>query len=294
MPKYNYITKDGAIYDQKLLQGSVTADLETPDVKLVQGGKSFTLTTISTSGYKAHTRGKGYNEGELKNDKKVYTMGQDRDVEFFVDKEDVDETNGDLEAARVSKEFIDSQATPELDAYRFSALVTKTKELKPENITEDTIDESNVYTTLKKAILPVRKFGPQNVIIYVSSVVMDALERSKEFTRSITNQNVGQTALESRITSIDGMVIKEVWADERFYDKFDFTDGFAPAADAKHINFLIVAKPAVIAVAKTNSIYFFAPGEHTQGDGYLYQNRLYHDLWVKEQQVDGVRASLSK
>lgn len=294
MPKYNYITQDGGIYDQKLLQGSVTADLETPDINLVQGGKAFTLTTISTSGYKAHTRGKGYNEGEVTNDKEVYTMGQDRDIEFFVDKEDVDETNEDLEVARVSNQFIASQATPELDAYRFSALVEQARTLKAENVTEDTVDETNVYTVLKKAILPVRKFGAQNIIIYVSSVVMDALERSKEFTRSITNQNVGQTALESRITSIDGMVIKEVWADERFYDKFDFTDGFAPAADAKHINFLIVAKPAVIAVAKTNSIYFFAPGEHTQGDGYLYQNRLYHDLWIKKQQADGVRVSLSK
>lgn len=288
MAKYNYVTKDGGIYDQKLLQGAITSDLETADVTLLAGGKSFTLSTISTSGYKVHTRGKGYNEGEVTNDKMVYTMGQDRDIEFFVDKEDVDETNGDLEEARVSKQFIDSQATPELDAYRFSKLaqsaVTKT---------EDTIDETNVYTLLKKAILPVRKYGPQNIITYVSSVVMDALERSKEFTRNITNQNVGQTALESRVTSIDGVIIKEVWADERFYDAFDFADGFKPTPEAKHINFLVVAKPAVIALAKTNSIYFFAPGEHTQGDGWLYQNRLYHDLWVKKQELDGVVASLT-
>jgi len=33
---------------------------------------------------------------------------------------------------------------------------------------------------------------------------MDALERSTEFNRSITVQNVGVSTLDSRITSIDG------------------------------------------------------------------------------------------
>lgn len=35
----------------------------------------------------------------------------------------------------------------------------------------------------------------------------------------------------------------------------------------------------------------FAPGEHTQGDGYIYQNRLYHDIFVKKQLADGVSVS---
>ena len=63
------------------------------------------------------------------------------------------------------------------------------------------------------------------------------------------------------------------------------------ASDGKDINFLIVAKPAVIAKAKFNSIYLFAPGQHTEGDGYLYQNRLYHDLFVLETKKDGVYVS---
>ena len=79
---------------------------------------------------------------------------------------------------------------------------------------------------------------------------MDALERSSEFTRNITNQNVGQTALESRVTSLDGVLLVEVWDDTRFKTKFDFTDGYAAAADAQDINILVVAKQAVIPVVK--------------------------------------------
>ncbi len=75
-------------------------------------------------------------------------------------------------------------------------------------------------------------------------------------------------------------------------DKYDFTEGYKVTDDAKSINFEFVAKPAVIPIVKENAIYMFAPGQHTEGDGYLYQNRLYHDLFVKSQKQDGIYVSL--
>lgn len=283
----NYIKKDGGLFDQKINQGLLTSILGVPEVNLVNGGKSFTLTTISTSGLQAHSRSKGFNSGTYSNDKEVYTMGQDRDVEFYVDTQDVDETNQDLAVSNISKVFIEEQVQPEIDAYRFSKMATDAGQVKEETLTVD-----NVYTQLKAALLPVRKYGAQNIIGFVSSEVMDFLERSKEFTRSITNQNVGTTALESRVTSIDGVQLVEVWDDTRFKTEYDFSDGYKPKDTAKDINFILVAKQAVIPVVKENAIYLFAPGQHTEGDGYLYQNRLYHDLFIKKQKEDGVSVSL--
>lgn len=283
----NYITKDGGLFDQKINQGLLTSILGIPQVNLVNGGKSFTLTTISTSGLQKHSRSKGFNSGTYENDKEVYTMGQDRDVEFYVDTQDVDETNQDLAVSNISKVFIEEHVQPEIDAYRFSKLATDAG-----HSTEETLTVDNVYTQLKAALLPIRKYGAQNIIGFVSSEVMDFLERSKEFTRSITNQNVGTTALESRVTSIDGVQLVEVWDDTRFKTAYDFSDGYEPAADAKDINFILVAKQAVIPIVKENAVFLFAPGEHTEGDGYLYQNRLYHDMFIKKQQKDGVSVSL--
>lgn len=283
----NYITKDEGIFDQKINQGLLTAALGVPNVTLLNGGKSFTLTTITTSGLQPHTRNKGFNSGTAENEKKVYTMGQDRDVEFYIDKQDVDETNQDLAVGNISKTFINDHVQPEIDAYRFAKMATDSVHKTTETLTVD-----NTYTQLKDALLPIRKFGAQNIIGYVSSEVMDFLERSKEFTRSITNQNVGMTALESRITSLDGVTLIEVWDDSRFKTAYDFSNGYVPTASATDINFVLVAKPAVIPVVKENAIYLFAPGEVGQGDGYLYQNRLYHDLFIKEQQKDGISVSI--
>ena len=286
----NYITKDGALYDQRITQGLITSVLGVPKVEWLNGGKSFTLTTVSTSGFQPHTRNKGFNEGSVENEKVVYTMGQDRDVEFFVDTQDVDETNGDLAAARISNTFIDEHVTPEIDAYRFAKLANSTL-INDKHRRVEAITKANVYSTLKAAILPVRKFGPNNIIAFLSSATMDALEQSTEFTRNITNQNVGQTALESRVTSLDGVTLIEVWDDARFKTAYDFANGFVPTDDAQDINFLVVAKPATIPAVKENAVYLFAPGEHTEGDGFLYQNRLYHDLFVKSKQADGLVVS---
>ncbi|HFU4076816.1 TPA: hypothetical protein ACGO71_000716 [Streptococcus suis] len=283
----NYITKHEGQFEKRLMQGSLTAILETPKVNWL-GARSFELPTISVTGYKAHTRSKGYNAGTVSNDKNVYTLGFDRDVEFFVDTADVDETNQELSAANISNTFISEHATPEVDAYRFSNMATAAingSHFKQ----EDSITPENVYGILKNAILPMRKFGASNLVMYVSSEVMDALERSKDFTRSIATTS--PQGIDTRVTSLDGVQLIEVWDDARFKTQFDFTTGFVKADGGKDINFLIVAKQAIIAKAKFNSIYLFAPGQHTEGDGYLYQNRLYHDLFVLKSQEDGVYVS---
>lgn len=285
----NYAKKNSGLFDQKLTQETLTSLIETPSVNWL-GAKSFEVTTLTTSGFKPHQRTKGFNAGTMENDKKTYTLSFDRDIEFYVDTMDVDETDNDLAAAKISNVFITDQAAPEVDAYRFSKMATAA--ITNGKTASETLTVENVYSKIKAALLPIRKYKPQNIVIYVSSEVMDLLERSKEFTRNITNQNVGLTALESRITSIDGVQVVEVWDAERFATKFDFTTGFVKdGTDGLDINFLIVAKPAVIAAAKHNAIFLFEPGKHTQGDGYLYQNRLYHDLFVLDKQKDGLYVS---
>lgn len=301
---FNYVTKNGNLLDQKITAGLFTGALGTPEVDLVNGGRSFTLKTISTSGLQPHTRGKGFNSGTVTDEKTIYTMGQDRDVEFYLDRQEVDETNQELAMANISNVFITEQVQPELDSYRFSKMATSFDNIDTSDAegnllakthkVEETLDATNAYSQLKTGIGKVRKYGTQNLVGYVSSEVMDSLERSKEFTRNITNQNVGTTALESRITSIDGVQLIEVYEPNRFMTKYDFKDGAKPTEDAQAINFLIIAKPAIISIVKENAVFLFAPGQHTEGDGYLYQNRLYHDLFIKKHKRDGIYSSIKK
>lgn len=289
---YNYATKYGTQLDQKITEGLVTTALGVPQVDWFNGNRSFKLRRISTTGLKAHTRGKGYNSGTVTDDEDTYTMGQDRDIEFFIDSQDVDETNQELAMANISNTFITEHVQPELDAYRFSTMAAKSVR-DAKHFKSETISKDNAYSMLKASILPIRKYNPANIIGFVSSATMDALERSSEFTRSITNQNIGMTALESRVTSIDGVTLIEVWDDARFQSAYNYDDGAVATPDALPINYQFVVNQAVIPVVKENSVFLFAPGKHTEGDGYLYQNRLYHDLFVRKSMEDGIVTSLA-
>lgn len=293
MATFNYVTKDnmGAQLDHKINQGLMTSDLPTPSIDFVNGGKSFVLRDIATSGFKPHTRGKGWNAGELTDEKTVYTMGQDRDIEFAVDRQDVDETNQELSMANVSRVFIEDEVQPEIDKYRFAVLAHAANKAKQVDTTG--LSVSNVYSRLKASIKPLRKYGAANLVAYVSSDVMDLLERSSEFTRNITNQNIGITALESRVTSLDGVQLIEIWDTDRLKSSYDFSEGAVPQSNAVDIDYVVVAKPATIPVVKENAVFMFAPGEHSQGDVFLYQNRLYHDLFIRKSMADGISAHLS-
>ena len=144
------------------------------------------------------------------------------------------------------------------------------------------------------------------LMMYVSSAIMDALEQSTEFTRKIEMTQVaeGGMGIETRVTDIDGVPIMEVVDDERFYDAFDWepeNGGFAPlkkvaedtgnhvaaVTGAHKINVLVACGQTCKIVPKISSIYYFEPGAHTEGDGYLYQNRSLSDVFVFPNGRDG-------
>lgn len=271
--------------DQVLTQATLTNALETPNVRWM-GAKTFHVPSVDVTGYQNHSRSGGWNRGDVTVTHEPYTLQFDRDVEFFVDQMDVDESNQAASAANITRVFLTEKAGPEVDAYRFGKMATHA--IDEGNATGEAIDATNVFQRLKADILKVRKYGPSNLIAYLSSEAMDALERSEYFQRNINVQNQG-TAIETRVTSLDGVQLVEVWDAERLSTEHDFTSGFT--ATGLGINWIIVYKGSVVAKAKLNSVYFFAPGQHTQGDGYLYQNRLYHDLFVMKNKADGIVVS---
>ena len=56
---------------------------------------------------------------------------------------------------------------------------------------------------------------------------------------------------------------------------------------AHKINVLVACLETCKTVPKISSIYFFEPGAHTKGDGYLYQNRSLSDTFVLPNGLDG-------
>lgn len=280
-------------------QESLTSPFVTTAVKWLDA-KTFHFTQMKTSGYKSHSRNGGWNKGTFAQEDVPYTVSHDRDIEFLVDKADVDETNQTASIKNISETFHKTQQVPEMDAYFFSKVATEAQKLEGYH-SETAISsytKENVYGKLKTMLNAgkLRRYVAKGALIaFVSSTIMDLLEQSTDFTRKIEMTQIaeGGLGIESRITDIDGVTLIEVIDDERFYDKFDFTDGFEPVASTSHkINVLIASPLTVKTVPKISSIYYFAPGSHTEGDGYLYQDRSLSDTFIfpngKDNKIDSI------
>lgn len=252
---------------------------------------------MSTSGYKNHKRDGGWNRGSYAQTDIPFTVTHDRDVEFLVDKAEVDETNKTASIQNISRVFEQTQVVPETDALFFSKVAAAAKKVdgyySETAATAYTVD--NTFSKLKKFLSAgkLRRYKANGTLImYVTSAIMDNLESSKEFTRKIEMTQIaeGGLGIETRVTDIDGVPIMEVIDDERFYDEFNWepsNGGFEAKTGAHKINVLIACGQTCKTVPKISSIYFFDPGAHTLGDGYLYQNRSLSDVFVFPNGRDG-------
>lgn len=310
MPSLNYAQTWNKDLLEILIQGTLTSPFLTSNVRWV-GAKSFHFTQMSTSGYKNHNRKGGWNVGEYAQKDVPYTLTHDRDIEFLVDKADVDETNATASIHNISEVFEKTQVVPETDALFFSKIAQKAQ--KTEGYHSSTAaseyTKEKVYSKLKDILSKgkLRRYKAQGALImYVTGAIMDALEQSTEFTRKIEMTQIaeGGLGIETRVTEIDGVPIMEVIDDERFYDAFDWEPekgGFQPlkkkaesstgegdgVTGAHKINVLVACGLTCKIVPKISSIYYFDPGAHTKGDGYLYQNRSLSDVFVFPNGSDG-------
>ena len=279
-----------------LMQGSLTSPFVTTNVRWLDA-KTFHFTQMSVSGYKNHSRNGGWNTGTYNQTDVPFTVTHDRDVEFLVDQADVDETNATASIQNISYVFEQTQAVPEMDALFFSKVAAEAQKLDGyhSSTAVSSYTKANVFGKLKSYLAAgkLRRYKQNgSLIMYVNSTIMDLLEQSTEFDRKIEMTQIaeGGIGIETRVTDIDGVAVMEVVDDERFYDAFDWEPeegGFAPKAGGHAINVLIASLQTCKAVPKIASIYYFAPGGHTKGDGYLYQNRSLSDVFVFPNGRDG-------
>lgn len=282
----NYVTLFQKELMQKYARESMTADLTTPNVKFINAN-TIKVPYISMGGYKDHSRNGGFNRQVVKNDFNTYTLQHDRDVEFFVDAMDVDESNQAVAAANTTNEFETQHSIPETDCYRISKLYSDfgtnggtvdNTALTIENILTEFDKQMEIMT---EADVPV-----EGRILYVTPRVNKILKQAKDMQRFIDlNGNSG--AIKRTITSIDNVKIKEIIS-SRMKTVYDFSDGCKPGTTAKQINMILIHPKSVIACNKHSYIKLWPEGSHTLGDGYLYQQRQYWDLFVVKNRVDGI------
>lgn len=284
---YNYVTSFLTQLEQKFSRELTSAALTTLNA-IFLGAKTIKIPRLDLGGYKDHGRSGGWNRQNIANDFELKVLQHDRNVEFYVDVMDVDETNQILSAANVTNVFVTEQAIPEMDKYRYSKIYAELTGLgKPvDNTALSPANVLHVYDTLMQN-MDEAEVPLEGRVLYVTPVVHTMLKQAEEMQRiiQVTNNN---GVIKRSVRKLDDVDLIKV-PSSRMKTAYDFTDGATEAVDAKQINMILIHPRAVLAPIKHSAIYLWPPGSHTGGDGYLYQNRSYTDLFLIERKADGVQ-----
>ena len=187
--------------------------------------------------------------------------------------------------------FISEQAIPETDCYRFSKLYTEYTTLGGE-ATQDATTAANIlekFDTLMEQMDEDEVPG-EGRLLYVTPAKYTLIKQAEQILR-----NIGLTksaTINRHVRNLDEVILKRI-PSARLKTAYNFTEGYAPAETAKQMDMILIHPKSVIATDKHSYIKLWAPGSHTQGDGYLYQNRKYGDLFVIDTRIEGIKINLS-
>lgn len=287
MAVYDYATTFTQLLQQKYAKELCSDELTKSNlqVKFINA-QTIKLPRITVSGYKDHTRTPGFNAGTLANDWEPKKLEHDRDIEFFVDPMDIDETNLTLSVANIQNEFEAEQAIPEKDSYRYSKLHAELTTYSG-RIDSTTVTAANFLEAFdtEMAIMDEASVPEEGRILYVTPTMRKIVKEAEGLQRVLTVNT--PSTINRKVHSLDDVTIKMVPA-SRMKTKYDFTDGCVASADAKQINWILIHPTCVVCRDKYSYIKLFTPGTDSRtADGYLYQNRNYGDLFLLEKKASG-------
>lgn len=294
MPAYEYAETFTNLLQQKYAKELCSDALSQSNqqVKFINA-QTIKLPRMTVSGYKDHTRTPGFNSGTMSNDWEAKKLEHDRDVEFWIDPLDIDETNLTLSVANIQNTFETEQAIPEKDSYRFSKLHAELTTYSG-RIDTTVISAANFLEAFDEEMSIMDEAGvpEEGRILYVTPSMNKIIKEAEGIQRvmSVTTPST----INRNVHSLDNVTIKMVPA-ARMKTKYDFTEGCVAAADAKQINFILIHPSCVVCRDKYSYIKLFTPGTDSRtADGYLYQNRSFGDLFMLEKKVEGCAMNVSE
>lgn len=260
------------------------------------GAKTVLIPNIDFVGLVDYDRDNGFNRAAVTVANEPFTMAMDRGRSLQIDREDIDETGVANLAGQVMGEYVRTKAVPEADAYVLSKLAGIANE---KGHVEPWVDNSpyQVFNKMVRNIQDVVGYD-EEIVAFVDSAAMAAIDNSAEFTRSITVSDFKQGDINLKVKSINGIALIPV-SSARMKSAYDFVKsasgpsegGFAPDEAAKDIHMLVLPKKAASLVKKTEKMRIWTPEQNLNADAYKFDYRIYYDVFVKKSAIDSIYAS---
>lgn len=288
-----FATKFSGELDKIVVQKAVTGFLaDNVFRQKFVGAKTVIMPDIDFVGLANYDRDKGFARGATTINHQSFELTKDRGRQLMLDREDLDETGVANLAGQVLGEFARTKVVPEVDAYVLSKLagVAKTQS----NSTTES-GTGKYFADFIEQINAIRaEIGyDEELVAFVDNSFHTGLITSDEFGKTIDVGSFKKGEVDTQVTRVNGVPIIPV-ADSRMKTSYTFGDnGFAPAEDAKSIRLIVMPKKAASLVKKTETMRIFTPDQNKDADAYVFNYRLYYDVFVKKSNLNFIRAVIS-
>lgn len=298
----NYATIFSPVIDQALVATLTSAlmQADAADVKY-EGGSTIKLATITTPGLGNYTRATGYPTGALSVEWNSYTFEKDRAIRMNIDKFDVDETNFVDTVANAVKVMRENDTDPEIDAYRyskvFSTVAATALAATPAPMAHYTPAAATILGKLQDDMTAVQDTVGETapLVCYMSRQAYGILAKTDDLSRTLNALETDINGVKTKVKGLDDMPIIPV-PSARMRTAYTYNDGsstygFAAAATAGKINWIIAPRGALKAVVKGDEVKVFDPEVNQTFSGWSILFRLYHTLLVLEAKIPSMRIS---
>lgn len=278
-----YAKKFLPIIDEVYKAAAITEGLDAATRVDMTGVNEVKVLKVSTTGMGDYSRENGYPKGDVTASWETMKLEIERGKELSVDRMDNEETLG-LVFGQVVGSFMREHVIPEVDAYRFAKYagidgVTK----KSAALTKDTII-SAIDEAVKE--LDANEVNPESRILCVNSDLKPVMNQA------LNRMWASDASVNTVLRDYNGVPIMYV-PKARFNTSITLNSGsenwgFAPGADSKAINFMLLDKKAILQAKKFALPKIFTPDENQDKDAWKFQFRLYHDCLVYDNKAKGI------
>lgn len=292
-----YAQKFASELDKAFIQKAVTGFLADNVLRAkFVGAKTVVIPNIDFVGLVDYDRDNGFNRAAVTVANEPFTMAMDRARSIQIDREDMDETGVANLAGQVMGEYVRTQVVPESDAYVLSKLAGIAND-NANTVAWNAATPYKVFTEMVRNIQDAAGYD-EEIVAFVDSTAMAAIDNSAEFSRSITVSDFKQGDVNIKVKSINGVTLIPV-SSARMKSAFNFvkeadnatTGGFTPDGAAKDIHMLVLPKKAASLVKKTEKMRIWTPDQNLDADAYKFDYRIYYDVFVKKSKLNTIWAS---
>lgn len=283
--------------DEVFVRESVTGILENKSGIEIRpslvNAQTVYIPDITLSGLGKYDRAEGFPVGSVVLRWEPYTLSQDRGIEIPIDNMDDEESAGVL-ATNLLLLNEKKSVIPEVDAYRLSTLAGKAATVVVGNLEDNKI--LSLFAAADKA-LEDEEVGLEDVVYFISTELNQKLKTSTELSRLISNAEMKIGDITLTVKTFDSRPIVVV-PPTRFKTLYNFYTGrvvggntkfgFESATNSSAINLMAVHYNAALPIKKHAPVRVFTPEQNQDKDGWKFQTRIYHDIFVPKNKTKGI------